>query len=41
LFSIFWIFQKKKQGKGVQKSDYDKLFQNFCIYMVAETKKRQ
>jgi hypothetical protein len=37
----FLDFSKKKQGKGVQKSDYDKLFQNFCIYMVAETKKRQ
>jgi len=37
----YFLDFSKKQGKGVQKSGYDKLFQNCCIYMVAETKKRQ
>jgi len=37
----YFLDFSKKQGKGVQKSGYDTLFQNCCIYMVAETKKRQ
>jgi len=36
----YFLDFSKKQGKGVQKSGYDRLFQNFCIYMVAETKKK-
>jgi len=36
----YFLDFSKKQGKGVQKSGYGRLFQNFCIYMVAETKKK-